>query len=86
MKQETNDTVIKIITEWEEYTVNLNWDVDCSTMVHHFASLLRGMEYTTCSIIDSLRNEACHLEDDVRVAYKSNNLIEEEDLDNDTAN
>lgn len=76
MKQETNDVVINVTTEWTQYKVNLNWDVSGDDMIRQFANIMRAMTYPTSGVIDSLRQIADELEIDMGI-----NDIDNENLD-----
>lgn len=76
MKQETNDIILNITTEWEAFTVRLNWDSDSSTIIRHFANLMRNMTFTTQSVVDSLREIADEFENDMKNYNDKNEILD----------
>lgn len=71
MRQENNDVVIKVTSEWEEYTARLNFDVDCTTMLRSFVNMMRSMTFTTKTIISCLDEVLDELKEEVK--YNENN-------------
>lgn len=78
MKKENKDIVIKVQTEWDEYNVSVNFDTDCHDMIRHYCNMLRGMTFTTYSIVKSLREVADDIEYDMKLCnkYNDNNCVD----------
>ena len=66
MKQDTNDVVIKIITEWNQYEARMNYDTSGDELVRVFASMMKAMTFTNSTIIDSLRAVADEYEGEIK--------------------
>lgn len=79
MKQETNDIIIKVITEWEQYQITTNFYANCDDMVRHMVNILKDLEFASCNIIDSLRSVADNLEEDAKHVLKNCEFNKEED-------
>lgn len=75
MKQTDNDVVLKVSTEYEQYQINLNWDVNGFDLVRHFANIMRGMTFATPTIIQSLREVADDMEEDMRLNNDNNESL-----------
>lgn len=76
MKQETNDVVLKVITEWNQYEARMNFDVSGDELVRVFASMMKAMTFSDYTIMESLRAIADEYEDDMKY-YKSVNNDED---------
>lgn len=76
MKQDTNDIVIAITTEWERFEARLNWDAG-GEMIRHFANMMRSMTFATSTIIDALRETADDLENDMKLYNDENEILED---------
>lgn len=72
MKQETNDIVLKVLTEWNQYEVRMNFDTGGTELVRHFANIMRSMTYTSNTVMDSLREIADEIEEEMKY-YKEIN-------------
>lgn len=65
MKQESKDVILKVITEWVQYEVRANWDVCGDDLIRYFTNILRNMGFTSPTIVDTLRNVADEIENDM---------------------
>lgn len=63
MEKETNDIVVKILTELTEYEVRMKEDVNCVDFIHTISNLLELMTFTRGTIVRSLREVADEMED-----------------------
>lgn len=66
MKQETNDVVLKIITEWNQYEARMNFDTSGEDLVRVFASMMKAMTFSNYTIMESLREIADEYENDMK--------------------
>lgn len=66
MKQETNDIVLKIITEWNQYEARMNFDTSGEDLVRTFVSMMKAMTFTNYTIMESLREIADEYENDMK--------------------
>ena len=66
MKQETNDVVLKIITEWNQYEARMNFDTSGEDLVRVFASMMKAMTFSNYTIMESLRGIADEYENDMK--------------------
>lgn len=73
MKQETNDVVLKVITEWNQYEARMNFDVSGDELVRVFASMMKAMTFSDYTIMESLRAIADEYEDDMKYYKDVNN-------------
>ena len=76
MKQETNDVVLKIITEWNQYEARMNFDTSGEDLVRVFASMMKAMTFSNYTIMESLREIADEYENDMKFY---NEINKEED-------
>lgn len=76
MKQETNDVVLKIITEWNQYEARMNFDTSGEDLVRVFASMMKAMTFSNYTIMESLREIADEYENDMKF-YNEINKDEE---------
>lgn len=67
MKQENNDVVLKVITEWNQYEARMNFDVSGDELVRVFANMMRSMTYTSYTVMESLRNAADEIEEEMKL-------------------
>lgn len=68
MEQSTEDMfIINVTTGQEQIEVKLSSDCNCDELVHHFASIMRMMTFTSSTIINALRNTAEELENDLKM-------------------
>lgn len=66
MKQETNDVVLKVITEWNQYEARMNFDTSGEDLVRVFASMMKAMTFSNYTIMESLREIADEYENDMK--------------------
>ena len=66
MKQETNDVVLKVITEWNKYEARMNFDTSGEDLVRVFASMMKAMTFSNYTIMESLREIADEYENDMK--------------------
>ena len=66
MKQETNDIVLKVITEWNQYEARMNFDTSGEDLVRVFASMMKAMTFSNYTIMESLREIADEYENDMK--------------------
>lgn len=78
MKQETNDVVLKVITEWNQYEARMNFDTSGEDLVRVFASMMKAMTFSNYTIMESLREIADEYENDMKF-YNEINKDEEYD-------
>lgn len=76
MKQETNDVVLKVITEWNQYEARMNFDTSGEDLVRVFASMMKAMTFSNYTIMESLREIADEYENDMKF-YNEINKDEE---------
>lgn len=76
MKQENNDVVLKVITEWNQYEARMNFDTSGDELVRTFASMMKAMTFSNYTIMESLRVVADEYEDDMKF-YKEMKKEEE---------
>lgn len=67
MKQENNDVVLKVITEWNQYEARMNFDVSGDELVRVFANMMRAMTYTSYTVMESLRIVADDIEEEMKI-------------------
>lgn len=67
MKQENNDVVLKVITEWNQYEARMNFDVSGDELVRVFANMMRSMTYTSYTVMESLRIAADEIEEEMKL-------------------
>lgn len=67
MKQENNDVVLKVITEWNQYEARMNFDVSGDELVRVFANMMRSMTYTSYTVMESLRAAADEIEEEMKL-------------------
>lgn len=77
MRQDSNDIIIKVITEWEQYEVRLNFDTGGTDLIRHFTNIMKGMTFSSNSIISSLKEVANEMEEDMQ--YYNENKEEEDE-------
>lgn len=75
MRQDNNDIIIKVITEWEQYEVRLNFDTGGTDLIRHFANMMKGMTFSSSAIISSLKEVANEMDEDMQ--YYNENKEEE---------
>lgn len=73
MKQENNDVVLKVITEWNQYEARMNFDVSGDELVRVFANMMRSMTYTSYTVMESLRAAADEIEEEMKLYNDINN-------------
>lgn len=73
MKQENNDVVLKVITEWNQYEARMNFDTSGDGLVRTFASIMKAMTFSNYTIMESLRVIADEYEDDMKFYNKMKN-------------
>ena len=73
MKQENNDVVLKVITEWNQYEARMNFDTSGDELVRTFASIMKAMTFSNYTIMESLRVIADEYEDDMKFYNKMKN-------------
>lgn len=66
MKQDTNDIVVKVLTEWNQYEVRMNFDTDSTEMINNFINIMRAMTFSSNGIMNSLREVADNIEDEMK--------------------
>ena len=66
MKQDTNDIVVKVLTEWNQYEVRMNFDTDSTEMINNFINIMRAMTFSSNSIMNSLREVADDIENEMK--------------------
>lgn len=66
MKQENNDIVLKVTTEWNQYEARMNFDTSGEDLVRVFASIMKAMTFTNYTIMESLREIADEYENDMK--------------------
>lgn len=77
MKQETNDIVLKVLTEWNQYEVRMNFDTTGDELIRNFVNIMRSMTFPSIGIVGALRDVADEIEEEM----KSYNNEENDDLD-----
>lgn len=74
MKQDTNDIVVKVLTEWNQYEVRMNFDTDSTEMINNFINIMRAMTFSSNSIMNSLREVADDIEDEMKFYNNDKNV------------
>lgn len=74
MKQDTNDIVVKVLTEWNQYEVRMNFDTDSTEMINNFINIMRAMTFSSNSIMNSLREVADGIEDEMKFYNNDKNV------------
>lgn len=82
MKQESKDIILKVITEWVQYEVRMNWDASGDDLMRYFTNILRNMGFASSTIVNVLRDTADEIEHDMTL-YNDN---DENELDYGTTN
>lgn len=77
MKQENNDIVLSVTTEWTQYETRMNFDVSGDELVRQFANLMRAMSFTSYTVVESLREVADEMDEDMKTYNKFNNEEDE---------
>lgn len=77
MKQETNDIVLKVLTEWNQYEVRMNFDTTGDELIRSFVNIMRSMTFQSVGIMNALRDVADEIEDEM----KTYNNEENDELD-----
>lgn len=77
MKQETNDIVLKVLTEWNQYEVRMNFDTIGDELIRSFVNIMRSMTFPSVGIMNALRDVADEIEDEM----KTYNNEENDELD-----
>jgi hypothetical protein len=81
MKQDTKDIVVKVLTEWNQYEVRMNFDTDSTELISNFINIMRAMTFSSNSIMNSLREVA----DDIESEMKFYNNEKNDEIVYDTA-
>lgn len=81
MKQDTKDIVVKVLTEWNQYEVRMNFDTDSTEIINNFINIMRAMTFSSNSIMNSLREVA----DDIESEMKFYNNEKNDEIVYDTA-
>lgn len=81
MKQDTKDIVVKVLTEWNQYEVRMNFDTDSTEIINNFINIMRAMTFSSNSIMNSLREVA----DDIESEMKFYNNEKNDEIIYDTA-
>lgn len=66
MKQDTKDIVVKVLTEWNQYEVRMNFDTDSTEIINNFINIMRAMTFSSNSIMNSLREVADDIESEMK--------------------
>lgn len=74
MKQDTNDIVVKVLTEWNQYEVRMNFDTDSTEMINNFINIMRAMTFSSNSIMNSLREVADDIENEMKYYNNDKNI------------
>lgn len=74
MKQDTNDIVVKVLTEWNQYEVRMNFDTDSTEMINNFINIMRAMTFSSNSIMNSLREVADDIENEMKYYNNDKNV------------
>lgn len=77
MKQDTKDIVVKVLTEWNQYEVRMNFDTDSTEVINNFINIMRAMTFSSNSIMNSLRGVADDIESEMKFYNneKNNELV-----------
>lgn len=77
MKQDTKDIVVKVLTEWNQYEVRMNFDTDSTEVINNFINIMRAMTFSSNSIMNSLREVADDIESEMKFYNneKNNELV-----------
>lgn len=77
MKQDTKDIVVKVLTEWNQYEVRMNFDADSTEVINNFINIMRAMTFSSNSIMNSLREVADDIESEMKFYNneKNNELV-----------
>jgi hypothetical protein len=73
MKQESADIVLKVLSEWNQYEVRMNYDTECTEIIRNFINILRSLTFASTSIMRSLREVADEIEDEMEIYNKEKN-------------
>jgi hypothetical protein len=76
MKQDTKDIVVKVLTEWNQYEVRMNFDTDSTELISNFINIMRAMTFSSNSIMNSLREVADDIESEMKF-YNNNEKNDE---------
>lgn len=73
MKQDTKDIIVKVLTEWNQYEARMNFDTGSTELIHVFINIMRAMTFQSYSIMNSLREVADEIEEEMKICNNENN-------------